>query len=123
MVSSADAQSRVSCRSDQAQWCDLETGIVRRRLTPEGVGALAELIEIQYPPGAACDFRHPPFDGIEHQVLVLEGTLDLAIADGESLTSYALGAGDCLHVPQGRGMLVANPYDRAVRFLVIVSSS
>jgi transcriptional regulator with XRE-family HTH domain len=123
MVSCAEGQSRVIRRAGQPGWRDPETGITRRRLTPTGIGALTELVEIEYPPGAVCDFRHPPFEGIEHQVLVLEGALDLAIDDGADLTTYALEAGDCLFVPCGCGMLVGNPYDRNVRFIVTVSSS
>lgn len=56
-------------------------------------------------------------------MLVLDGTLDLAIDDGASLTTYALEAGDCLHVPRGCGMLVSTPYDRGVRFIVSALSS
>jgi transcriptional regulator with XRE-family HTH domain len=123
MVSCADGPSRVIRRAGQPGWRDPETGIVRRRLTPTGTGALTELVEIDYPPGTASDFRHPPFECIEHQVLVLDGMLDLAIDDGGDLTTYALEAGDCLFVPRGCGMLVANPYDRSVRFLVAISSS
>ena len=123
LASSAGTPSPVNRRVDQAGWRDPETGILRQRLTPERVGALTELLEVEYPPGAVCDYRHTSFDNLEHQVVVLEGRLDLAIDDGANLTTYALQAGDCLFVPRGRGMLVSNPYDRNVRFVVAISSS
>ncbi|BAR98889.1 transcriptional regulator [Blastochloris viridis] len=122
LMLSAAVQSRVSPRAEQSSWRDPETAIVRRRLTPDGVGALTELVEIEYPPGAACDYRDPPFESTEHQVLVLDGRLELAIDDGASLTAYALDAGDCIHVPRGCGMMVSNPYQRSARFIVSISS-
>lgn len=123
LASSVDASSPVNHRAGQAGWRDPETGILRRRLTPERVGAIVELLEIEYPPGAACDYRNTPFDGIEHQVVVLEGALDLAIDQDANLTTYALEPGDCVFVPRGCGMLVTNPYARSARFIVAISSS
>ncbi|WP_209001118.1 helix-turn-helix transcriptional regulator [Stappia sp. BW2] len=83
---------RLVTRDAQAIWTDPETGYTRRTLTPAASGYRGAMIEGYIPPGATVAYAAPPVPDLEHQLVLLEGSLRLVIG----LDTYDLDPGDAL---------------------------
>ena len=107
--------SPLARRADQPAWRDPETGYVRRNLSPPRFPSPIELVEVILPPGARVAYDGVPSSvGINQQVWVLEGTIELtAGAD-----AHRLALGDCLAMRVDRPTAFRNPTDRPARYVL-----
>ncbi len=83
---------RLVPRDVQAVWTDPETGYVRRTLTPAASGYRGAMIEGCIPPGATVAYAAPPVPDLEHQLVLLAGSLRMVIGPD----AYDLEPGDAL---------------------------
>jgi transcriptional regulator with XRE-family HTH domain len=114
--------SRLNRRADQLCWSRAGTAAVCRKITPDGTGALSDLLEFEFPPGASYDYQDPPpLVGIDRQIFIIDGTLDLAITEGDQTVSYQLHAGDCIHLPPGALYVFTNASGALIRCLAILT--
>jgi len=109
--------SPVSRRAQHATWRDPATGYLRRNISPPGTGSSVDIVEVEFPPAASVGFDNHRAAGTDQHVWVLEGTLELELAD----EAYRLEAGDCLMMRFDRPILFRNPTKRLVRYAVIIS--
>ncbi len=79
-------------RNEQPLWVDPGTGFRRRAVSPPARALAAEAIEGELPAGARLAYPRPPWPGLEHHLLLLEGRLEVSV-DGQACP---LGPGDCL---------------------------
>jgi transcriptional regulator with XRE-family HTH domain len=78
--------------AEQPQWKDPESGYRRRAVSPPAPGLRGELVEVHMPAGASVSFDASPIPGLEHHLLMLEGSLTLEVEGSR----FHLRAGDCL---------------------------
>lgn len=103
-------------RAEQAIWRDPESGYRRRAVSPPGVGALAEIIEVEFPAGARVAFAPQHFEDIDQQILVLHGAMEIGVGEAR----HRLAAGDCLAMRFGEPIVFRNPGKSAARYLVVI---
>lgn len=104
-------------REDQHVWMDPDTGYVRRSVSPNGTGALVDLVEVMLPSGRKVHFPPQSINaGVCQHVWVLEGDLLLEV-EGQS---YPMARGDCLYHDIGRGHSFINPGSTPVRYAVVL---
>ena len=109
----------VARRADQPVWRDPGSGYVRRSVSPAGVTAPVEIVDVTFPARARVAFESSRGDRAIHQQLwVLRGTIDFTIGD----ETHRLHAGDCLATTLDRPTMFSNPTDRAARYAVVVAS-
>jgi transcriptional regulator with XRE-family HTH domain len=107
----------LSRRADQAVWRDPASGYQRRVVSPPGTGSPAEIIEVEFPPGAAVAFDSQRLANANQHVLVLEGTMEITIAD----ETWRLEKGDSLHMRLDQAIGFRNPAERPARYLVVIA--
>jgi transcriptional regulator with XRE-family HTH domain len=107
--------SPVSRRRAQPEWRDPGSGYLRRIVSPPG--AAAEIVEVEFPPGAAVAFESSRLAAVDQQVWVLQGTMEMTV--GDEVTR--LGKGDCLHMRLDRAIGFRNPSGRVARYVVVLS--
>jgi transcriptional regulator with XRE-family HTH domain len=91
----AEAETRppnLVAAADQAKWTDPESGYRRRVVSPPTPGLRGEIVEVHMPAGASVSFDASPIPGLEHHLLMLEGSLTLELEG----SLFRLRAGDCL---------------------------
>jgi len=76
----------------QTTWTDPETGFQRRVVAPPAAGYRVEIVASVLPASQAITYDASPVPGLEHEVVVLSGRLDLTVEG----TAHRLGPGDCL---------------------------
>ena len=104
-------------RSDQPTWRDPGSGYRRRRLSPPDWPSPIQLVEIDFPAGAAVSYDSAGRDvEIDQQVWVIAGRIDVTVGDD----TYDLGAGDCLAMRLDRPTAFRNPTGRDARYAVVV---
>ena len=102
---------------DQVVWKDPRSGFVRRSVSPPAEQLSAEMLECQIPPGAELNYNATPIDGLEHQLLLLEGGLTITVDDQR----YELAPGDCLrYLLQGPSTFCADAQLGAKYILVLI---
>jgi quercetin dioxygenase-like cupin family protein len=110
--------SPLAKRKAQPQWRDPASGYVRRNLSPPGVIAPLQLVEVEFPPGARVAYetgvREQP---LHEQVWVLEGRIELSVGEDR----YRLEAGDCLAMELDRPTAFYNPGRKPARYLVAIA--
>lgn len=110
-----DPMSRAAA---QPVWTDPASGYVRRDVTPAGTGALVEIVDVTFPAGAEVAFTNPwTVRGIDQQVWVLDGELELTVAG----RTHSLSTGDCLHMRLDGPVTYRNTSARAVRYAVVLT--
>jgi transcriptional regulator with XRE-family HTH domain len=109
-------RSPVARRHEQRLWRDPASGYVRRNVSPPNTGSMVEIAEIEFPPGASVIFDNKQSTGIDQQIWVLDGLLDLVVGDDE----YQLSDGDCLWMPSQQSVVFRNSSHQPVRYTVIV---
>jgi len=107
------------CRAgEQPLWRDPESGYVRRSVSPQGLGSLTDIVEVEFPPGAEVRFPGSLWARNQTQyVWVFEGEIEMAVGD----ITYHLGAGDCLFMNVADVHGYRNRSEKPARYAVIIS--
>lgn len=107
--------SPLARRAAQPQWRDPASGYLRRALTPTGLGAPLQLVEVEFPPGATVAYESGPREvPVHQQVWVMHGTIEL----GTGGQVHRLDAGDCLAMWLDGPTSFHNPTRKPARYLV-----
>lgn len=108
----------LSRRATQPAWTDPASGYVRRQLTPPGVDAALELVEVSFPPGARVVFDSPARTvGLHQQLWVVEGAMQITLDDD----AWHLVAGDCLALVLGGRITFHNPQHTPARYVLALT--
>jgi transcriptional regulator with XRE-family HTH domain len=111
--------SPVARRSSQTQWRDPASGYRRRNLSPPGVAAPLQLVEVELPAGARNAYesgvRAVP---MQQQLWVLDGSIEVTLGDARQ----RLDAGDCLAMQLAGPTAYRNPGRKTARYLVAIAS-
>ncbi|HWK63533.1 MAG TPA: XRE family transcriptional regulator [Rhizobiaceae bacterium] len=78
--------------ADQGVWADREKGFTRRTVSPPSGRLKLEIIECELAPHQRISYERPAFMGHEHHLVMLGGSLVLAL----DRVRYELLTGDCL---------------------------
>ena len=105
--------SPLARRAAQPQWRDTRRpAYVRRNLTPTGLGAPLQLVEVEFPPGAKVAYESGPREvPVHQQVWVLEGCIELGIGG----QVHRLEPGDCLAMQLDGPTRFRNPTRKPAR--------
>ncbi|MFJ3939878.1 helix-turn-helix domain-containing protein [Streptomyces parvus] len=76
----------------QTVWRDEAAGFVRRSVSPPHPGLRAEVVESVLEPGASIAYENAPVPGVEQHIWVLEGTVEVTVAE----VAHTVRTGDCL---------------------------
>lgn len=110
----------LSLRSNQPMWTDPASGYVRRHLTPSGVDAPIELVEVNFPAGETVVFDNPARKlGIHQQLWMLKGAMDITLGG----QTWHLATGDCLAMELGAHITFHNPTQQAARYVLALTST
>jgi len=102
-------------QADQPLWTDEKVGFVRRSVSPPAAPLAGEVIEAVLKPGAEIGYDEPPRAGLEHHLVMLEGSLTISLQEDD----YTLGTGDCLRYQLfGRSRFYTSEGARYLLFLV-----
>lgn len=104
-------------RADQPVWRDPESGYLRRVVSPSGLGARVDVVEVEFP--ARAEVRFPGQQASRSQsqhVWLFEGEMELTVGE----TVHRLSAGDCLFMNVGDVHGFRNPTDKPARYAVII---
>ena len=111
--------SPLARHAGQPAWRDPETGYLRRNLSPPGFSSPIELVEVILPTGTRVSYDGVPRSiGIDQQVWVLEGTIELSVGKD----THSLAVGDCLAMRVDRPTAFRNPTDQPARYVVAVAA-
>jgi quercetin dioxygenase-like cupin family protein len=109
----------VARRSSQTQWRDPASGYRRRNLSPPGVAAPLQLVEVELPAGARIAYESGVRAVPMHQQLwVLDGSIEVTLGDARQ----RLDAGDCLAMQLAGPTAYRNPGRKTARYLVAIAS-
>lgn len=111
------AASPLSRRVDQAAWRDPGSGYVRRVVTPPNCGAAADIVDVEFPPGASVTMESSRTPALDQQIVLLAGRMDITIGE----TAHRLEAGDCLYMQLGQPVSFHNPGSKAAHYMVVVA--
>lgn len=115
----AGTKTPLSRRANQPEWRDPETGYLRRTVSPHGMGAPMDIVEVHLPAGARVAFDNCTPVTVHQFVWVLEGCLTMQAGDER----YELSPGDCLHMRLDGPLVFHNETQEGVRYAVVVGSS
>ncbi|PJI44588.1 MAG: DNA-binding protein [Rhizobium sp.] len=109
--------SPLARRADQPVWRDPESGYLRRVVSPSGLGARVDVVEVEFPAGAEVRFPGQQASRSQSQhVWLFEGEMELTVGE----TVHRLSAGDCLFMNVGDVHGFRNPTDKPARYAVII---
>ncbi|HEY8544797.1 MAG TPA: helix-turn-helix domain-containing protein [Acidimicrobiales bacterium] len=109
----------IARRADQPEWRDPASGYLRRQLSPPDRSSPIQLVEVEFPPGAAVAYEsHQREADVHQQVWVLEGRIDVTVGDDV----HELATGDCLAMRLDRPTAFRNPGDAPARYAVVVAA-
>lgn len=103
-------------RGRQFQWEDPETGYRRLVVSPPGPGLSGEVIRCTLKPSTRIAYDAPPRPGLEHHLVMQEGTLSLTV-DG---ARHVLSAGDCLRYRLQGESLFETPASSGASYLLFM---
>jgi transcriptional regulator with XRE-family HTH domain len=110
--------SPVARRQGQTQWRDPASGYRRRNLSPPGVAAPLQLVEVELPAGARIAYESAVREVPMHQqVWVLDGSVEVTLGDAR----HRLESGDCLAMQLVGPTAYRNPGRKAARYLVAIT--
>jgi transcriptional regulator with XRE-family HTH domain len=113
-----DPPSPLARAADQPIWTDLESGYLRRSLSPPARSPI-QLVEVHFPAGKRVAYETGPRDGeVYQQIWVIEGRMEITVGE----TAWRLDAGDCLTMKLDCPMTYRNPTRRPARYLVSIAS-
>ena len=101
-------------REAQPTWRDPATRYLRREVSP--AGASVDIVEVEFPPRRSVAFDNMRLPGVQQQVWVLDGTLEMELG-GQTVR---LAQGDCLKMHLDQPIVFRNPTRRQVRYAVIL---
>lgn len=78
--------------ADQEVWTDDVTGFTRRAVSPPANSLTGSVVQGRLRPGARVRYDRAPVAGMEHHLLMTQGTLTLSLDD----VAHELCDGDCL---------------------------
>jgi len=107
--------ARLVRHADQPTWRDPDTGYLRRQVSPLS-DLPVQLIEVEFPPGAAVAYPAAAFAFIRQALWVMAGTLEFA----EGTQLHHLRPGDCLELGMAADCVFRNPGRTTCRYLVAV---
>ena len=110
----ATAANPIARRETQPTWRDPATRYLRREVSP--AGSSVDIVEVEFPPRRSVAFDNMRLPGVEQQVWVLDGTLEMELG-GETIR---LAQGDCLRMHLNQPIVFRNPTRRQVRYAVIL---
>ncbi|MBP1851792.1 helix-turn-helix domain-containing protein [Rhizobium halophytocola] len=114
---SAGTPSPLARRAEQPVWQDPESGYRRRVVSPPGMGARVDIVEVEFPPGAVVAFGdQPPGRNQSQHVWVFDGEMELTVGE----TVHRLRPGDCLFMRIDAVHGFRNPTDKPARYGVII---
>ena len=109
--------SPLARREHQALWRDPESGYLRRSVSPARTGSRVDIVEVEFPPGAAVRFPGQQASRVQWQhVWVFSGEIEMRVGDAV----YRLYPGDCLYMNVGDVHEFRNPTDQPARYGVII---
>ena len=108
--------SPVVRRQNQLTWRDEEAGFLRRAVSPPGGHLNAEVLECELQAGAQLAYETPPLPGLEHHLVLLEGSLDVTV-EGQL---HQLAAGDCLRYRLFGASAFRTNEKSAARYLLVL---
>ena len=108
--------SPLARRADQVVWRDPASGYVRRAVTPPNCGAVAEIVDVEFPAGASVTMESSRTPAMDQQIVLLSGRMELTVGE----TVHRLEAGDCLHMRLGQPIGFRNPGAKPAHYLVVV---
>lgn len=114
LAETAAPASPLARREAQPIWRDPATRYLRRNVSP--AGSAIDIIEVEFPPRRSVAFDNMRMPGVEQQVWVLEGTLEMEVG-GET---FRLEQGDCLRMQLNQPIQFRNPTRRQARYAVIL---
>lgn len=109
--------SPLSRRAEQPVWHDPGSGYARRVVSPPGTGAPAEIIEVEFPAGAAVMFESQELPAANQHVWILDGTMEITVGP----ETHRLQTGDCLHMRLDQPVSFRNLSDRTARYAVVIT--
>ncbi len=110
--------SPVARRASQTQWRDPASGYRRRNLSPPGVAAPLQLVEVELPAGARIAYESAAREVPMHQqIWVLDGSVEVTLPDAR----HRLDAGDCLAIRLVGPTAYRNPGRKTARYLVAIT--
>jgi transcriptional regulator with XRE-family HTH domain len=103
-------------RDAQPLWVDPATGYRRRSASPPAQTLAGEALECELAPGTRIEYDNAPRPGLEHHLLMLDGSLEVTVAG----TTHALGAGDCLRYQLFGPSAFRTPEDAGARYILFM---
>jgi transcriptional regulator with XRE-family HTH domain len=103
-------------RAAQLRWEDPETGYQRLVVSPPSPGLAGEVICCTLRPGTRIAYDGPPRPGLEHHLVMQEGSLSLTV-DG---VRHVLSPGDCLRYRLHGGSLFETPSSSGASYLLFM---
>jgi transcriptional regulator with XRE-family HTH domain len=101
-------------REEQPVWTDPENGFRRWSISPPAQTLAGEAIECELGPGRRITYERPPRAGLEHHLVVIDGSLQVTI-DGQA---HDLRAGDCLRYQLFGPSAFATPAESGARYFI-----
>jgi transcriptional regulator with XRE-family HTH domain len=116
---SAAGAGPLSRARDRPPWRDPQTGYLREVLSPAGIAAPFQLVEVTLPTGRTVQYeglnRARPY---HQQIWVQEGRIE--VSSGADV--YRLEEGDCLALDvDGRPTSFSNPSRKRARYAVVIA--
>ena len=112
------AADPVARRSAQPVWRDPGSGYVRRNVSPAGIAAPLQIVEVTFPAQARVAYESGTrATRIHQQVWVLEGCIEVTVGR----QCHRLEAGDCLALELDQPTMFHNPGDRPARYAVVLA--
>jgi transcriptional regulator with XRE-family HTH domain len=109
----------IARREDQPEWQDPASGYLRRNVSPPGMPQPMQIVEVHFPAGQRVAFEAPLREmRIFQQIWVLEGTIDITIAEDR----HRLREGDCLAMQLDGATMFHNPTRKPARYAIVVAS-
>lgn len=115
----AEVPSPVSRRADQVEWRDPASGYRRRNITPPGIGAPFQIVEVRFPAGQTVSFdNNGREERLHQQVWMLSGSMEVTCGNEHQL----LEEGDCFAMSLDRITVFRNPGAKAARYAVVIQT-
>lgn len=108
----------VARRGAQPTWRDPGSGYVRRNVSPAGIAAPLQIVEVTFPAQARVAYETGARAArIHQQVWVLEGCIEVTAGR----QCHRLEAGDCLALELDQPTMFHNPKRKAARYAAVLA--
>lgn len=111
-----DDYAPVVRRDEQPVWIDPQAGFQRRSVSPPAHALAGEVLECTLPANTRIAYDAPPRPGLEHHLVLLEGSLQLTVEQH----AHALRPGDCLRYQLHGATEFVTPPDAGARYLLFL---